>query len=151
MPRYNITVTPCPDTPAVGPDTPDMEFLVHIIFVIWAHNHLNRKHYSLSPSLSLSPVTSLSLTSLTSSPSPSWALPLHDALDVISKPRKLQIGVGDLLLHVLFPGMHLISSSSRRKISFKVLQLVPARSIFLGGSKWFTLVNHLYMHPSTRI
>ena len=30
------TVTPCPDTPAVGPDTPDMEFLVHIIFVLWA-------------------------------------------------------------------------------------------------------------------
>ena len=29
-------VTPCPDTPAVGPDTPDMEFLVHIIFVLWA-------------------------------------------------------------------------------------------------------------------
>ena len=29
-------VTPCPDTPALGPDTPDIEFLIHIIFVIWA-------------------------------------------------------------------------------------------------------------------
>jgi hypothetical protein len=29
------TVTLCPDTPAVGPDTLDMELLVHIIFVLW--------------------------------------------------------------------------------------------------------------------
>ena len=36
-----------------------------------------------------------------------------------------------------------------RKSSFKVLQLVPARSIFLGDSKRFPLVNRLYMHPST--
>ena len=33
--RQRGHVTPCPDTPAVGPDTPDMEFLVHIIFVLW--------------------------------------------------------------------------------------------------------------------
>jgi hypothetical protein len=37
------------------------------------------------------------------------------------------------------------------KISFKVLQFVPVRSIFRGGSKWFTLVNRLYMHPFTTI
>ena len=29
-----VIVTPYPDTPAVGPDTPDMEFLVHVIFVL---------------------------------------------------------------------------------------------------------------------
>jgi len=34
------SVTPCPDTPAVGPDTPDMEFLVHVIFVLWAPQSL---------------------------------------------------------------------------------------------------------------
>ena len=39
LPRVHVHghtrgVTPCPDTPAVGPDTPDMEFLVHVIFVI---------------------------------------------------------------------------------------------------------------------
>ena len=43
------------------------------ISIIWTsgpHNQLNGNYHSLSPSLSLSPVTSHSLTSLTSSPSP---------------------------------------------------------------------------------
>ena len=43
------------------------------ISIIWSsgpHNPLNRKYHSLSLSLSLSPVNSLSLTSLMSSPSP---------------------------------------------------------------------------------
>ena len=68
-------VTPCPDTLAVGPDTPDMEFLVHVIFVLWAPQLLKQGSHPLSlpPSqltlplpltctLSLSLVSSLSLS-----------------------------------------------------------------------------------------
>ena len=101
---------------------------------------LSLPHHSLSPALSLI-VPSLSLI-------PKLQI-LHP--NSTSRPRKLQIGVEDLLLHMLLPEVLLISSSSRGKISFKVLQLVLSRSIFLGGSKWFPLVNRLYMHPFTRI
>ena len=53
-------VTPCPNTPAVGPDTPDMEFLVHVIFVLWAPQPL--KTISLSLSLNSFPVSRYSLS-----------------------------------------------------------------------------------------
>ncbi|XP_039833863.1 uncharacterized protein LOC120694718 [Panicum virgatum] len=107
----------CPDTPAVGPNTPDMEFLVHIIFVHGAHNHLNRKHNSLSPSLSLSPVTSLSLTSLTSSPSPPNPKLQIPHPESISRPRRLRIRVEGHLPRELLPRVPWISSSSRTKSS----------------------------------
>ena len=85
---------------------------------------LSLPHRSFSPPLSLI-VPSLSLI-------PKLQI-LHP--NSTSRPRKLQIGVEDLFLHVLLPGVLLILSSSRGKISFKVLQLVLSRSIFLGGSK----------------
>ena len=58
--KIHHVVTPCPDTSAVGPDTPDMEFLVHVIFVLGAPQPLNISlslsltHSSLSNSLPLS-------------------------------------------------------------------------------------------------
>ena len=69
MPRYNITVTPCLDTPAVGLDTPDIEFLVPIIFVLGAPQPLKTISLSLSTH-SLSPVTLSSSHSLKCPPSP---------------------------------------------------------------------------------
>ena len=70
---WSIAVTPCPDTPAVGPDTPDMEFLVHVIFVLWAPQSLKQGSHPLSPSqLTLPlPLTCTLSLSLMSSPSPS--------------------------------------------------------------------------------
>ena len=66
-----------PDTPAVGPDTPDMEFLVHVIFVLWAPQPLKTISLSLSTH-SMSPVTlSPSLPQVPSlSPNPRTQNPL---------------------------------------------------------------------------
>ena len=67
-------VTPCPDTPALGPDTPDMEFLVHIIFVIWASQSLKQGSHTLS----------LSLTAHSPSPPHVHSLPLPHELPLSS-------------------------------------------------------------------
>ena len=64
-------VTPYPNTPAVGPDTPDMEFLVHVIFILWVPQPLKTISLSLSLSTnSLSPVTLSPSHSLKCPPSP---------------------------------------------------------------------------------
>ena len=49
-------VTPCPDTPAIGPDTPGVEFIFPLIWSSGSHKY--NKHsisLSLSSSLSLPP------------------------------------------------------------------------------------------------
>ena len=66
---WSIAVTPCPDTPAVGPDTTDMEFLSHLSFSIWAPQPLKLTHLSHSS-------LSLSLFLVTLSPSHSLKSPL---------------------------------------------------------------------------
>ena len=92
-----LIVTPCLDTPAVGPDTPDMEFLSHLNFSIWAPQPLKLTHPSHS-SLSLS--LSLSLVTLSSSHSPKSPLS-PQTLELknphpksIPRPRKLQSAWG---------------------------------------------------------
>ena len=61
--------------------------------------------FTLSPSLSHALSLSLSLTSSPFSPNPKLQN-LHPKS--ISRPRELQISVGDLPLHTLLPGVHLI-------------------------------------------
>ena len=103
---------------------------------------------------------SISLTahslSPTCTPSPSRALPLPQVLHFKSSTPTRSQGQGSFksvwgtfLSVCSSPGSLRFLSSSCKKSSFKVLQLVPARSIFLGDSKCFLLVNRLYMHPST--
>ena len=58
----DVFVTPCSNTPAVGPDTPDMEFLVHVIFVLWAPQPLKTISLSLSQLIPCLPLLSLPLT-----------------------------------------------------------------------------------------
>ena len=117
-------VTPCPDTPAVGPDTPDMEFLVHVIFVLEAPQPLNislslTHSSSLSHSLPLSRHSlSLSLPhrglplphKLSLSPNPKLQIPHPES---IPRPKRLRIRVEDHLPHVFLPGVPSVSSSSR--------------------------------------
>jgi len=119
----------------------------------------NKSNPALShSSLSLPTYTPSPSHSLTSSPSPWRALPLPQILHFKSSiPNRFQDQGSFISAWGTFFSMYSslgclrFLSSSCKKSSFKVLQLVPARSIFLGGSKWFSSVNHLYMLPSTRI
>ena len=86
--------------------------------VIWTHNHLNRIYHSLSHSLSLSRDLSLSLTSLTGSPSPPSPLSsrfqnLPFQLD--SKAKGASLGVGKHLLQVFQLGVTSFSSFSCKR------------------------------------
>ena len=68
------------------------------ISIIWTsgpHNQLNGNYHSLSPSLSLSPVTSLPLTSLTSSPSPLSSRFRNLPFQLDSKAKGASFGVGE--------------------------------------------------------
>jgi len=125
---------------------------------------VTHKHYNHSISLSLTLTLTLSRHSLPLSRplppslSPSSALPLPRALNPKSStPTWAQGQEGFKMARSTFfstcssPGSLGFQVLRAGKSSFKVLQLVPARSIFLGGSKWFSLVNHLLMHPWTRI
>ena len=89
--------------------------------IIWSsgpHNHLNRKYHTLSlPSLSLSPVTSLSLTSLTSSPSPLSPRFRNLSFQLDSKAKGASLGVGDHLLQVFHLGATSFSSFLARGTS----------------------------------
>ena len=70
-PQEDQEVSQCntPDTPGICPDTPEMEFLVHVIFVLWAPQPLKTISLSLSQLIPCLPLLSLHLT-------PSSALPL---------------------------------------------------------------------------
>ena len=88
-------VTPYPDTPAVGPDTPDMEFLSHLSFSIWAPQPLKLTHLSHSSlSLSLSLVTLSPSNSLKSPLSPQTLELKNPHPKSIPRPRKLQSAWG---------------------------------------------------------
>ena len=103
--------------------------------------------HSLSPSRSLSlplslTVPSLSPKSQTPNPHPQINLMAKKASNPCGGPSSPRIHPRAALDFEFFVW---------GKSSFKILQLVPPRSIFLGGSKWFPLVHRLFMHPSTRI
>ena len=74
-----------PDTPGICPDTPDMEFLVHVIFVLGAPQPLN---ISLSLSLTVHSLT-LSLSHVTPSPSHSLAVTSLSLTSALPLPRAL--------------------------------------------------------------
>ena len=71
-------VTPCPDTPAIGPDTPGVKFLFPLIWSSGSHKY-NKHSISLSAAHFHSlPVSSLPLTPSpcpTSPPSPNLQIP----------------------------------------------------------------------------
>ena len=67
-------VTPCPDTPAIGPDTPGVEFLFPLIWSSGSHKY-NKHSISLSQQLTFTPSPFPLFLSL-----PHLALPLPQAL-----------------------------------------------------------------------
>ena len=90
------------------------------ISIIWTsgpHNQLNGNYHSLSPSLSLPPVTSLPLTSLTSSPSPLSSRFRNLPFQLDSKAKGASLDVGDHLLQVFHLGATSFSSFLARKTS----------------------------------
>ena len=119
-----LIVTPCMDTPAVGPDTPDMKFLSHLNFSIWAPQPLkltHPSHSSLSLSLSLSHSRYSFSLSLPQEPSLSPnSRTQKSPPKSIPRPRRLQIRLENHLPRVFLPGVSLFPSSSRGNGSFKV-------------------------------
>ena len=112
-------VTPYPDTPAVGPDTPDMEFLSHLSFSIWAPQPLKLTHLSHSSlSLSLSLVTLSPSHSLKSPLSPQTLELKKSSSQINPKTKEAQISVGDHLLQVFHHGVaSFLSFLARRACS----------------------------------
>ena len=112
------------------------------ISIIWSsgpHNHLNRKYHSLSLSLPLSPVTSLSLTSLTNSPSPQALDSEISHFNLIPRPRELHSAWGNHLLQVFHLEMVSFSSFSCNGSLLKVPKLGLNGLIILGCFKRFLL------------